>query len=126
MTYDSRQLLGRVRGRLVGQSLMCALTRPCTPYARSCHVLCMDATRRRRCTPTRGDYAKRMRCFLQITLAGHIGLSTEAICADMMPGYTFAWLAQAWYTQDAGDAPPGCAARSVAGIRCANWKLRAA
>jgi len=74
----------------------------------ACHLLCMDATRRAALhTDAGGDYAEEDAvCFLQIVLAGHIGLSTEAICADMDAwGYTFRLgSAQAWYTQDAGDA----------------------
>lgn len=74
----------------------------------ACHVLCMDATRRAALhTDAGGDYAEEDAvCFLQITLAGHVGLTTEAICADMDAwGYTFRLgSAQAWYTQDADDA----------------------
>ncbi len=68
----------------------------------------MDATRRAALhTDAGGDYAEEDAvCFLQITLAGRIGLTTEAICADMDAwGYTFRLgSAHAWYTQDAGDA----------------------
>lgn len=74
----------------------------------ACHVVCMDATRRAALhTDAGGDYAEEDAvCFLQITLAAHIGLTTEAICADMDAwGYTFRLgTALAWYTQDAGDA----------------------
>lgn len=74
----------------------------------ACHILCMDVTRRATLhTDAGGDYAEEDAvCFLQITLAGHIGLSEEAICADMDAwGYTFRLgSAQAWYTQDADDA----------------------
>ncbi len=72
------------------------------------HVICMDEARRAHLdTDAGGDYAEEDAvCFLQITLAGYIGLSTEAICADMDAwGYTFRLgSAHAWYTQDAGDA----------------------
>jgi len=45
-------------------------------------------------------------CYLQIILAGHIGFTTEAICADMDAwGYTFRLgSALAWFRQDADDA----------------------
>lgn len=74
----------------------------------ACHVLCMDVTRRATLhTDAGGDYAEEDAvCFLQITLASHIGLSEEAICADMDAwGYTFRLgSAHAWFTQDAEDA----------------------
>ena len=74
----------------------------------ACHVLCMDSARRTALhTDAGGDYAEEDAvCYLQITLAGHIGLTTEALCADMDAwGYTFRLgSAHAWYTQDAEDA----------------------
>jgi hypothetical protein len=74
----------------------------------ACHVLCMDAARRAVLhTDAGGDYAEEDAvCFLQIILAGHIGLTTAAICADMDAwGYTFRLgSAHAWFTQDADGA----------------------
>lgn len=72
------------------------------------HVLCMDAARRAVLhTDAGGDFAEEDAvCFLQITLAGYVGLSIEAICADMDEwGYTFRLgSALAWFRQDADDA----------------------
>lgn len=72
------------------------------------HIICMDATRRAVLhTDAGGNFAEEDAvCFLQITLAGYIGLTTAEICADMDAwGYTFRLgSAQAWYTQDAEDA----------------------
>ena len=97
----------------------------------ACHLLCMDATRRAALhTDAGGDYAEEDAvCFLQIVLAGHIGLSTETICADMDAwGYTFRLgSAQAWYTQDAGDARAWLVRHGLlleSGVP--SWRLRAA
>jgi len=72
------------------------------------HVMCMDAARRAVLhTDAGGEYAEEDAvCYLQIVLAGHIGLTTETICADMdVWGYTFRLgSAHAWYTHDAEDA----------------------
>ena len=100
---------GESEAGLVGQVIYVRADTPVhSALHEACHVLCMDATRRAALhTDAGGDYAEEDAvCFLQITLAGHIGLSTEAICADMDAwGYTFRLgSAQAWYTQDAGDA----------------------
>ena len=100
---------GESEAGLVGQVIYVRADTPVhSVLHEACHVLCMDATRRAALhTDAGGDYAEEDAvCFLQITLAGHIGLTTEAICADMDAwGYTFRLgCAQAWYTQDAGDA----------------------
>jgi len=100
---------GESEAGLVGQVIYVRADTPVhSVLHEACHVLCMDATRRAALhTDAGGDYAEEDAvCFLQITLAGYIGLSTEAICADMDAwGYTFRLgSAQAWYTQDAGDA----------------------
>jgi len=100
---------GESEAGLVGQVINVRADTPVhSALHEACHVLCMDATRRAALhTDAGGDYAEEDAvCFLQITLAGYIGLSTEAICADMDAwGYTFRLgSAQAWYTQDAGDA----------------------
>lgn len=72
------------------------------------HVICMDAERRERLhTDAGGDFAEEDAvCYLQIVLAGELGLSVEAICADMDEwGYTFRLgSAQAWFERDAEDA----------------------
>lgn len=74
----------------------------------ACHVLCMDAARRATLhTDAGGDFAEEDAvCFLQVILAGSIGLTTEAICADMDAwGYTFRLGSTlAWFRQDADDA----------------------
>jgi len=72
------------------------------------HVICMDAERREHLhTDAGGDFAEEDAvCYLQIVLAGELGLSVEAICADMDEwGYTFRLgSAQAWFERDAEDA----------------------
>lgn len=100
---------GESEAGLVGQRIYVRSDTPVhSALHEACHVLCMDVTRRAALhADAGGDYAEEDAvCFLQITLAGHIGLTTEAICADMDTwGYTFRLgSAHAWYTQDAGDA----------------------
>ena len=100
---------GESEAGLVGQVIYARADTPVhSVLHETCHVLCMDATRRAALhTDAGGDYAEEDAvCFLQIILAGHIGLSAEAICADMDDwGYTFRLgNAHAWYTQDAGEA----------------------
>lgn len=100
---------GESEAGLVGQVIYVRADTPVhSVLHEACHVLCMDATRRAALhTDAGGDYAEEDAvCFLQIILASHIGLSAEAICADMDAwGYTFRLgSAHAWYTQDAGDA----------------------
>jgi len=100
---------GESEAGLVGQVIYARADTPVhSVLHETCHVLCMDATRRAALhTDAGGDYAEEDAvCFLQIILAGHIGLSAEAICADMDDwGYTFRLgSAHAWYTQDAGEA----------------------
>lgn len=72
------------------------------------HVICMDADRRARLhTDAGGDFAEEDAvCYLQVMLASELGLSVEAICADMDEwGYTFRLgSAQAWFERDAEDA----------------------
>jgi len=72
------------------------------------HIICMDAARRANLhTDAGGEYAEEDAvCYLQVVLATHVGLSVEAICADMDAwGYTFRLgSAQAWFRQDAGEA----------------------
>lgn len=72
------------------------------------HVICMDAARRAQLyVDAGGEFAEEDAvCYLQIVLAGELGLSAAEICADMDAwGYTFRLgSAHAWFTQDAGDA----------------------
>jgi hypothetical protein len=117
---------------LIGQVIYARVDTPAhSVLHEACHVICMDATRRATLhTDAGGDYAEEDAvCFLQITLAGHIGLTTEAICADMDAwGYTFRLgSAQAWYTQDADDARTWLLRHGLvleSGIP--TWQLRAA
>jgi hypothetical protein len=72
------------------------------------HVICMDAARRAQLVrDAGGEFAEEDAvCYLQIVLAGELGLSAKEICADMDAwGYTFRLgSAHAWFTQDADDA----------------------
>jgi hypothetical protein len=100
---------GESEAGLVGQNIYVRRDTPVhSVLHEACHVLCMDAARRALLhTDAGGDYAEEDAvCFLQITLAAELGLSTESMCADMDAwGYTFRLgSAQAWFTQDAGDA----------------------
>ena len=123
---------GESEAGLVGQVIYVRADTPVhSALHEACHVLCMDATRRAALhTDAGGDYAEEDAvCFLQITLAGHIGLSTEAICADMDAwGYTFRLgSAHAWYMQDAGDARDWLVQHGLlleSGVP--TWQLRAA
>jgi hypothetical protein len=72
------------------------------------HVICMDPARRARLdTDAGGEYAEEDAvCYLQIVLAGELGLSVAQVCADMDTwGYTFRLgTALAWFERDAEDA----------------------
>lgn len=72
------------------------------------HIICMDAARRARLdTDAGGEYAEEDAvCYLQIVLAGELGLGVAEACADMDAwGYTFRLgSAQAWFERDAADA----------------------
>ncbi len=72
------------------------------------HAICMDDERRARLhTDAGGDFAEEDAvCYLQIVLAGELGIPVPSICADMDAwGYTFRLgSAQAWYARDAADA----------------------
>lgn len=86
--------------------------RPDTPLHsvlhEACHVICMDADRRSALhTDAGGDYAEEDAvCYLQILLAGELGVPVSDICDAMDAwGYTFRLgSAQAWFEGDAGDA----------------------
>jgi len=122
---------GESEAGLVGQVIHARADSPVhSVLHEACHVLCMDGERRAALhTDAGGDYAEEDAvCYLQITLASHIGLTTEAICADMDAwGYTFRLgSAQAWYTQDADDARTWLVQHGLLTETGApTWKLRA-
>lgn len=72
------------------------------------HLICMDEERRARLhTDAGGDYAEENAvCYLQILLAGELGIPASEICADMDAwGYTFRLgSSYAWFREDAEDA----------------------
>ena len=75
----------------------------------SCHLICMDETRRAKLhTNAGGDYDEENAVnYLEITLANYLpGIGSERIMADMDRwGYTFRLgSAHAWFEQDAEDA----------------------
>jgi len=100
---------GESEAGLVGQDIYMRHDTPLhSVLHEACHVACMDATRRAALhTDAGGDYAEEDAvCFLQIILAGYLGITTQAICADMDAwGYTFRLgSAHSWFAQDADDA----------------------
>jgi len=100
---------GESEAGLIGQIIYARVDTPVhSVLHEASHVICMDAARRAVLhTDAGGDTAEEDAvCFLQITLAGHIGLTSEAICADMDSwGYSFRLgAAQAWFERDAEDA----------------------
>jgi len=100
---------GAPEAGLIGHQLY---TRPDTPLHsilhEAAHVICMDAARREHLhTDAGGCYAEEDAvCYLQIVLAGELGVSAEEICSDMDAwGYTFRLgSAKAWFDRDAEDA----------------------
>lgn len=93
------------------------------------HVICMDETRRARLnTDAGGEYCEEDAvCYLQILLAGELGVSLADICADMDAwGYTFRFgSAQAWFTQDAQEARAWLIAHGLAteaGVPTWRWR----
>lgn len=75
----------------------------------SCHIICMDAERRRKLhTNAEGEYAEEDAvCYLQILLAEQLpGFGKVRALADMDSwGYTFRLgSAQRWFEEDADDA----------------------
>lgn len=100
---------GGAEAGLVGQTVYARRDTPVhSVLHEACHAICMDATRRAALhTDAGGDYAEEDAvCYLQIVLAGELGLSREQLCADMDAwGYTFRLgAALAWFRQDADDA----------------------
>jgi hypothetical protein len=95
------------------------------------HVICMDATRRAQLhTDAGGEYAEEDAvCYLQIVLAGELGLAPAEICADMDAwGYTFRLgSALAWFTSDADDARAWLVRHGLlTGDGLPTWRLRVA
>jgi hypothetical protein len=86
--------------------------RPDTPLHsalhEAAHLICMDEARRAALhTDAGGDYAEEDAvCYLQIVLAGALGIAPADLCADMDAwGYTFRLgSAGAWFERDANDA----------------------
>lgn len=100
---------GESEAGLIGQIIHARADTPVhSVLHEACHVICMDASRRAMLhTDAGGDTAEEDAvCFLQIILAGQIGFTAGAICADMDAwGYTFRLgAAQAWFERDAEDA----------------------
>ena len=100
---------GEPEAGLVGTTIHARLDTPVhSVLHEASHVICMDSARRARLhTDAGGEFIEEdAACFLQIILAGYIGLSVETVCADMDAwGYTFRLgSAQAWFKQDAVEA----------------------
>lgn len=100
---------GAPEAGLVGATVF---VRPDTPLHsalhEASHAICMDPARRAALdTDAGGDYAEEDAvCYLQMVLAGELGVAPAAIGADMDAwGYTFRLgSALAWFEQDAEDA----------------------
>jgi len=96
----------------------------------SCHVICMDAERRRHLhTDAGGGYDEENGvCYLQILLAGHLpSMGRARMLADMDRwGYTFRLgSAGAWFADDAEDARAWLRAHDLIDERDApTWRLR--
>jgi hypothetical protein len=74
-----------------------------------CHLVCMDAERRRRIDRDAGgdELEESAVCYLQLLLAARLpGASAERLCADMDAwGYSFrAGSTRCWFENDAEDA----------------------
>lgn len=123
---------GAPEAGLVGQTVHARADTPVhSVLHEASHVICMDSSRRTHLhTDAGGEFVEEDAvCFLQIVLAGYIGLSIDAICADMDAwGYTFRLgSAQAWFEQDAAEARAWLVEHGVLNKSGApTWKLRAA
>lgn len=100
---------GEPEAGIVGRTLYARADTPLhSVLHEAAHVICMDGARREQLhTDAGGDYAEEDAvCYLQIVLAGELGLPVAAICADMDEwGYTFRLgSARAWFERDAEDA----------------------
>jgi hypothetical protein len=123
---------GESEAGLVGQQIYVRRDTPVhSVLHETCHVLCMDATRRAALhTDAGGDFAEEDAvCYLQIVLASELGLSSEQLCTDMDAwGYTFRLgSALAWFRQDADDALVWLIRHGLLNEAGApTWRLRAA
>ena len=121
---------GAPEAGLVGQTIHARADTPVhSVLHEACHVICMDSSRRIHLhTDAGGEFVEEDAvCFLQIVLAEYIGLSVDAIWADMDAwGYTFRLgSAQAWFEQDAAEARAWLVAHGVLNETGApTWKLR--
>jgi hypothetical protein len=100
---------GESEAGLVGNTLYARADTPLhSVLHEASHFVCMDSTRRAELhTDAGGDDAEESAvCYLQVVLAGELGLSVTDICADMDAwGYSFRLgNARAWFERDAEDA----------------------
>jgi len=109
--------------------------RPDTPLHsalhESCHAICMDPARRSQLhTDAGGEYVEEDAvCYLQIVLAGEMGVPHLRLCADMDEwGYTFRLgSAQSWFERDADDARTWLIRhRLLTSDQKPTWQLRSA
>lgn len=123
---------GAPEAGLVGQTIHVRADTPVhSVLHEASHVICMDSSRRKSLhTDAGGEFVEEDAvCFLQIVLAGYIGLSIDAICDDMDAwGYTFRLgSAKAWFQQDAAEAQGWLVKHGLLNETGApTWKLRAA
>lgn len=123
---------GAPEAGLVGQTIYARADTPVhSVLHEASHVICMDSSRRTHLhTDAGGEFFEEDAvCFLQIILAGNIGLSVDSICSDMDAwGYTFRLgSAQAWFEQDAAEARAWLVEHGVLNETGApTWKLRIA
>lgn len=123
---------GAPEAGLVGQTIYARADTPVhSVLHEASHVICMDSSRRTHLhTDAGGEFVEEDAvCFLQIILAGNIGLSVDSICSDMDAwGYTFRLgSAQAWFEQDAAEARAWLVEHGVLNETGApTWKLRIA
>ena len=94
---------------LVGETIYARVDTPVhSVLHEASHVICMDSSRRLHLhTDAGGEFVEEDAvCFLQIVLAGFLGLSVDTICTDMDAwGYTFRLgSAKKWFEHDAAEA----------------------
>lgn len=121
---------GEPEAGLVGHAIF---ARPDTPLHsvlhESGHILCMNAERRSRLHTDAGgnDAEESAVCYLQIVLAGALGVDVSEITGDMDAwGYSFRLgSARAWYLHDAEDAFTWLVQHGLlAGPGTLTWQLR--
>ena len=123
---------GEPEAGLVGQTIHARRDTPVhSVLHEASHVICMDSSRRSHLhTDAGGEFVEEDAvCFLQIILAGNIGLSVDSICADMDAwGYTFRLgSAQAWFEQDAAEARAWLVQHGLlTEVGTPTWRLRVA